>query len=108
MVSAIEPRQLSELLSGDGELLLLDVRQPEEHAHAAIGSDVLIPLGELPARESELAGWRAKPVVVYCHHGIRSAQAAGFLAGAGYQNVVNLTGGIDRWSVDVDRSVPRY
>jgi rhodanese-related sulfurtransferase len=87
---------------------LLDVRQPEEHAFVALPNSTLIPLGELLSRVEELGEWRDKEVVVYCHHGIRSAQAVAQLRALGFSNVHNLSGGIDRWTSDVDSGLPRY
>jgi rhodanese-related sulfurtransferase len=87
---------------------LLDVRQPEEHALASIPGARLIPLAELPARVGEIAGWRGEEVVVYCHHGMRSQRAIGFLRPLGFLHLLNLEGGIDAWSVEVDPAVPRY
>ncbi|MBL9134682.1 MAG: hypothetical protein JNK85_02390 [Verrucomicrobiales bacterium] len=87
---------------------LLDVREPEEHAFAAIPQSVLIPLGELPMRLDELEDWKPSEIVVYCHHGIRSMHAIAILRRAGFERLANLRGGIDRWSTDVDPSVPRY
>jgi rhodanese-related sulfurtransferase len=90
-----------------GELWqLLDVREPWEIATAALDGTINIPLGELPARHTELDS--AKPVAVICHTGGRSARAAGFLASRGFPAVANIAGGIEAWSRDVDPSVPRY
>lgn len=85
--------------------LLLDVRQPEEYATARIEGAVLIPLGELPGRLAELP--KDRPVVVMCHHGMRSAHAVHHLREAGI-DALNLAGGIDAWSRDVDPKVPLY
>lgn len=87
---------------------LLDVRQPEEHAFVALPNSTLIPLGELFSRVDEIDDWRDDEVVVYCHHGIRSAQAVAQLRAIGFSNVHNLAGGIDRWASEVDSSLPRY
>ena len=109
MVQTIEPVELrARLQDGAERILLLDVRQPDEHAFAALGDDVLVPLGELASRVGELADWRDKQVAVYCHHGVRSAQAAAFLVHAGFSDVYNLAGGIDQWSCQIDPSVARY
>lgn len=90
-----------------GELWqLLDVREPWEIAAAALDGTIDIPLGELPARHTELDP--ARPVAVICHKGGRSARAASFLAAQGYPAVANVAGGIEAWSRDVDPSVPRY
>lgn len=88
--------------------MLLDVRQPEEHAIVALPNSTLIPLGELAMRADELDDWKDREVVVYCHHGIRSAQAVGHLRALGFAKAYNLAGGIDRWTSDVDPTLPRY
>jgi adenylyltransferase/sulfurtransferase len=94
---------------GAGEdLLLVDVREPDEVKTASIDGTVRIPLGSLDARLDELAAWRTRPVVVHCHHGGRSAKACARLVAAGFTRVANLAGGIDAWSLTVDPDVPRY
>ena len=102
----INARELKALCDRNARHLLLDVREPDEYAHCKISGSVLIPLGELPARFSELP--KDREIVVHCHHGGRSAQAARFLAEQGFAGVKNLTGGIDAWSCEIDPSVPRY
>jgi rhodanese-related sulfurtransferase len=102
----IFPRQLKERMERGDTLLILDVREPEEIALAAFPDATHIPMGEVPGRLSELDPQRE--TVVVCHHGIRSAQVAGYLATLGFARVLNLTGGIDAWSVTVDSAVPRY
>ena len=84
---------------------LLDVRQPEEYAVARLDGATLIPLDELHGREKELP--KDRPVVVLCHHGVRSAHAVHHLREAGI-DAVNLSGGIDAWSREVDQKVPIY
>lgn len=88
-----------------GQVELLDVREPSERAIAQIGGH-FIPLGEITQRYQELDPNKA--LVVYCHHGVRSLQAVGFLRQMGYEKVRNLKGGIDRWSIEVDSAVARY
>jgi len=105
-LSEIFPRQLKERIERGDSLLILDVREPEEIALAAFPDATHIPMGEVPGRLSELDPQRE--TVVVCHHGIRSAQVAGYLATIGFARVLNLTGGIDAWSVTVDSAVPRY
>lgn len=90
--------------AGDSPFLL-DVREPYEAQLASIGG-TLIPLGTLSGRLSELN--KEQEIVVYCHHGIRSAHAVGLMRRAGFTNVKNLSGGIDEWARVVDGSVPRY
>jgi molybdopterin/thiamine biosynthesis adenylyltransferase/rhodanese-related sulfurtransferase len=88
--------------------LLLDVRTPDEFETAHIEGALLIPLAELPGRLNELDAWRARPIVVQCRTGARSAQAQDLLEAAGFEQVENLDGGIDAWSITVDSSIPRY
>ena len=95
-------------------LVLLDVRQPDERAFCKIvpPSDVtelFVPMSEIPDRLSEIrSSSEPGPVVVYCHHGVRSRMAADWLRARGVVNVLNLAGGIDVWSRQVDPEVPRY
>lgn len=85
---------------------LLDVRDPAEASFVQLPQSVLIPLAELPGRLGELD--RDAPIVVYCHHGVRSSRALGLLQRAGFTRVRHLTGGIDAWAVQVDPEMPRY
>ncbi|HXQ21155.1 MAG TPA: rhodanese-like domain-containing protein [Candidatus Acidoferrales bacterium] len=102
----ISPVELQQRLSGRGDLVLLDVREPEELAVASIQGAMHIPMGDVPRRFHELDPERQ--IVVFCHHGIRSASVVQFLAQRDFERVVNLAGGIDAWSRIVDPSVPRY
>ena len=101
----VTPRELAELLRGGAPPYLLDVREPAENAVARIEPSRLVPLRSLPESIADIP--RDREVVVYCHHGSRSARAVDFLRAHGVQ-ARNLTGGIDRWSVEVDPSVRRY
>ena len=87
---------------------LLDVREAEEHAFCALPGSVLVPLSELQERAIEIAAWKDDEIVVYCHHGVRSAHAIGFLRRLNFAKLMNLSGGIDRWSLEVDPRTPRY
>ncbi len=107
MVAQIQPQDLKGMLDAGAPVLLVDVRQPEEHAYCNLPGSVLIPLGELHARAGEIEPGEAL-VVVYCHHGIRSLSGAAILSHAGVANVASLAGGIDRWSLVVDPGTPRY
>jgi adenylyltransferase/sulfurtransferase len=107
-MTEITPRDLAARLSAGTPTYLLDVREPWEHARAAIAGSVLVPLDRLPARHRDLAPPPGALVVTYCHHGMRSLNAAVFLAAQGWTDVVSLAGGIDAWSQEVDPSLPRY
>jgi len=75
---------------------------------AALPNSQLIPLNELPRRAQEIQVPEGTPIVVYCHHGIRSLSAAVFLEQSGFSNVASLRGGIDAWSIEIDPRVPMY
>ena len=87
--------------------VLLDVRRDDEYAIAKLAGSVLVPLHELEERRDELQAFVGRPVVVYCHHGVRSLSGAGFARTLGL-DATSLRGGIDAWSLDVDPKTPRY
>jgi adenylyltransferase/sulfurtransferase len=102
----ITPRELKERLDKGEKIFLLDVREPWEHSLAKIDGSVLIPLGTIPQSLDKLD--HDAEIVAYCHHGMRSGDAAAFLLQQGFKDVKNLIGGIDAWSIQVDPNVPRY
>jgi rhodanese-related sulfurtransferase len=108
-IGELEPLELKARRDRHGhndKLVVLDVREPEEIAIAPFPDALHIPMGDIPSRLTELdsdAEW-----VVVCHHGVRSAQVAMYLAHMGFARVSNLTGGIDAWSLTADPSTPRY
>ena len=102
------PQELSEKLRAPSPPRLLDVRQPDEHALVSLPNSTLIPLAELLLRAAEIEDWKNEEVVVYCHHGIRSGHAIAQLRTLGFTSLHNLSGGIDRWTTEVDPSLPRY
>lgn len=86
---------------------LVDVRENDEWALNRIEGAVHIPLSEFAERgPAELES--SDRLILYCHHGMRSAQAQAFLMAQGFTDVINLAGGIDAWSREVDPGVPRY
>lgn len=100
--------ELKDRLEEPNPPLLLDVRTPEENQFVALPNSTLIPLQELAARFEELNESREREIVVYCHHGMRSRQAIGFLREVGFTKLHNLEGGIDAWSLLVGGQLPRY
>ena len=105
-VKQLSPTALKNKIQQNNKLFLLDVREPHEYKYAKIANSVLIPLNQIPQRLGELD--RDQEIVVICHHGMRSQQAANYLVKAGFKNIANLTGGIDAWSCVCDSSVARY
>jgi rhodanese-related sulfurtransferase len=93
----ISSADLKARIAAGDDLILLDVRQPEEHAAANIPNSILIPLGELEERIDELDEYRDKELIIYCRSGARSGQACMFLDMMGFENTVNLRGGLLSW-----------
>lgn len=94
--------------------VVLDVREPWEVQTASVKVDgftlLCIPMRDVPARLAALlaAHGADHPIACLCHHGMRSQQVANYLVQNGFGEVVNLQGGIDAWSRQVDASVARY
>lgn len=86
---------------------LLDVRTDEETTVCTLPDAIHIPMHLIPLRHNELPD-DGLPIVVYCHHGIRSLHTAMYLADAGFEALYNLQGGIDEWSRQIDANVARY
>jgi sulfur-carrier protein adenylyltransferase/sulfurtransferase len=105
-VPAITVQELKEKMDKGDAFVLVDVREPHEIAISQLPGSLKIPLGTLPANVNKLS--TADAIVVHCRTGARSAKAVEFLMAAGFRKVWNLTGGIDRWAVEIDPTVPRY
>ncbi|GHA70336.1 rhodanese-like domain-containing protein [Pontibacter akesuensis] len=102
----ITVQELKERLSRSSNIQLVDVREPEEFEICNLGGE-LIPLGELPKQVNRIR--RDIPVVMVCHHGFRSAQAMNYLTQRlGFDNLLNLKGGIHAWATQVDTSMATY
>lgn len=109
----ISPRQTRDALahSGPSRPLLLDCRRDDELPRARIAGSTHIPMDQIERRADELEsddGRRDHPIIVHCHHGVRSLRVATTLRALGFSNVLSMAGGIDLWSIDIDKSVPRY
>jgi len=101
--------EMQERISRGERIFLIDVRQPEEHQLTRIEGSELIPMDTVPGRIDRLEALADEgTLIIYCHHGMRSANVVNWLRGNGIAACQNLSGGIDRWSTDVDPSVPRY
>jgi len=87
---------------------LVDVREEDEYAICHLEGAELIPLSRFVEEAPKKLANPDEHIVVYCHHGMRSANAAGWLRQKGYSNVSNLIGGIDAWAVLVDPEMQRY
>lgn len=86
--------------------LLLDVREPWEYETCHIPQAQLMPMHSVPLRLEELD--RDAEIVCICHHGGRSMQVAHFLERNGFNQIINLTGGVHAWALQVDTAMPTY
>jgi len=85
---------------------VLDIREQIEVKTCAIEGSQWIPMQSIPQHLEVLS--RASPVIVQCHHGVRSAMVTEFLRNNGFENAWNLAGGIDAWSRLIEPDMPRY
>ena len=105
-VKHISPQRADERLKNEANARLIDVRSPEEweQAHIAGGQ-----LADQELVEEMLASWdRKTPLILLCHHGMRSFDAARFFTSQGFQDVSNVEGGIDNWAKTYDSAIPQY
>ncbi len=102
----ITPEELKSVLDNGKQVVVIDIREPVEHTICHLKEAKLIPMKEFPNRIHEL---NPKDfIVLYCHHGIRSAQVVLWLERNGFKNAKTLEGGIDAWAETVDPSMKRY
>ncbi|MCK5355925.1 MAG: rhodanese [Methyloprofundus sp.] len=106
-VQQISPIYLQhQLLENPDAFFLLDVREPFEFQIAAINNSVLIPMNQITGRIQELT--KDQPIVVICHHGMRSDNVAYYLDQQGFSQIYNLTGGIHAWANTCDAEMALY
>jgi rhodanese-related sulfurtransferase len=103
----ISAKEVGERIARGEKFLLVDVREPWEYDLCRIEGAKLVPLGTIPASLNALLDTE-DDVVLYCHHGMRSLDAAVWLRQQGVETAKSMAGGIERWSIDVDPNVPRY
>ncbi len=100
------PKELKVHLEQGAKPVLLDVREPWEYDYCRIEGSALIPMGQIHRQLDEIDP--SAEVVVICHHGIRSRQVAYYLETQGYDDVINLEGGVERWAQEVEPTMRRY
>lgn len=106
MIPEIDVITLAGKQEAEEQFFLLDVREPHEADLCKIDGSMLIPLGQIPQRAQEIP--KDLPVIIYCHHGGRSARALQFLQTQGFNEVYNVKGGIDAWAVEIEPEMVRY
>jgi adenylyltransferase/sulfurtransferase len=102
----IAPGEVQARLARGEKFAFVDVREKWEYDAAHIEGSTLIPLREIPANLPLLQA--AGEIIFFCHHGIRSLDAAAWLQSQGVEGARSMSGGIDRWSTEIDPGVPRY
>ncbi len=102
----VAPGEVKDKLARGEKFVFVDVREKWEYDTTHIEGSVLIPLREIPGNLARLEA--ADEVVLFCHHGMRSLDAAAWLRSQGVKGARSMAGGIDRWSAEIDPNVPRY
>ena len=105
-IREVTPTEVLEMMRQNAVVVYLDVREPNEWEIGHLPDATRISVNELQGRLNELD--TAREMVVYCRSGARSGRAVNMLRAAGFRKVTNMTGGILRWSDDVDASIPKY
>jgi rhodanese-related sulfurtransferase len=103
----ITPEVVKAKLAAAEEFMLLDVREPWEFETAKIVGAKLMPMGDVPTRAHQELD-PDSPIVVICHHGVRSMNVTVWLRQQGFEKAQSMRGGIDAWSRRVDDKVPVY
>jgi len=106
MADDVDVSELARLCRDGTAHTVLDIREPDEVAICMLPGSLCVPMALVPRYLEKLP--RDRPLVVLCHHGVRSAMVTGFLRRNGFDNARNLEGGIDAWARLVDRDMPRY
>ena len=105
----ISPAEVKRRIDAGEKLHLIDVREPNEFAIARIEGSELIPMRQVPGELQKLEGRADEaPLIVFCHHGVRSLNVVNWLRQQGLDACQSMAGGIDAWSLSIDPSVPRY
>jgi rhodanese-related sulfurtransferase len=105
----LSPRDVKQQLDAGKSLHLIDVREPNEFAICKIEGATLVPMRSVPSEMQDLETKAATaPLIVFCHHGVRSLNVVHWLREQGLENCASMSGGIDAWSATVDPNVPRY
>jgi len=105
----ITPREVRSRLDAGDKIALIDVREPNEFQQSRIEGAELIPMRDVPAQLQHLEALADDAtLIVFCHHGVRSLHVVNWLRGQGVEACLSMSGGIDRWSVEIDPAVPQY
>lgn len=104
----IDCRAAQQALAGSDAPPLIDCRETDEYSLVHIAGSRLLPMSTMAARVAELQSLRDSRLIVHCHHGVRSLDVVHWLRSQGFAGAQSMRGGIDRWSLEIDPSLPRY
>ena len=104
----IDVTSVHNLQSEKNDFVLIDCREPSEYETASIEAAVLLPMSQWQDVSAKLDQYRDKHLVVHCHHGGRSFRVVKWLRENGFPDAQSMAGGIDAWSLEIDRQIPRY
>jgi len=105
----LTPQETKKRIESGDRIEWIDVREPQEFAAARIEGSHLVPMQSVPADLQRLEAMADEAdLAILCHHGVRSLNVAAWLRQHGIENCFSVAGGIDRWSCEIDPSVPRY
>jgi adenylyltransferase/sulfurtransferase len=102
----ISVEESKKLLDSDPTTLLIDVREDHEREICSILPSIHIPMQSIPENLEKIS--KDQTLLVHCHHGMRSLNVVNYLREKGYKNAINMRGGIDQWTLQIDSSLTRY
>lgn len=106
MITQLSVSQLADFIHENPQTILLDVREDSEVEICQLSGSLHIPMNLIPLKHNELPD--DVPIVVYCHHGVRSLNVAMYLSHVGFERLYNLSGGIEAWALQIDPEMARY
>ncbi len=104
----VDVHEAKRILQESPEAVLIDCREADEYAIAHIQGAILMPLSELQQHVAHLDSLKSKKILVHCHHGGRSMRMVQWMRKNGFSDCLNVAGGIDAWSLEIDPQIPRY
>ncbi len=108
----ISCHEVKKRLASDKKPLLIDCREPSEHAIVNLSEARLVPMQQIPSSLDKLKSAAeenaSNDLIVYCHHGMRSAQTAMWLRENGFPQAQSMAGGIEAWALEIDPTIARY
>jgi rhodanese-related sulfurtransferase len=105
----VSAQEVQKRLQTGERLFLIDVREPFEHEIANLADAELIPMNSVPAALQQLEAKADQgPLMILCHHGVRSLNVVNWLRRQGIENCFSVRGGLDLWSLEIDPKIPRY